>query len=425
MIRLTGSRIRWALAVGAAAVLLILAWRWWPHFVRPVNAQQATSGGAGPNTARAADGPLRVKVVRPKVEPFRHTTKQPAHVEPFEKTDVYAKAAGYLGRLGSALGRDGALGPGGEPLLGPDEKRRDLDIGDRVEKGQVLAELHIPEMIAELELKKAAHLQAIADVKKQQADVDYYAADLRRHEQLGQGGGISADLVDVKRRQYAAAAAAKESAQARVEVARREVEHQQALVDYAKVKAPYAGIITRRMVDNGDFVQSAATGKAEPLFTIVRVDRLRVVTDIPEADAKWVKLGQHAALTIDGGQKQIYQGEVVRSTDVLDPQGHKLRIEVELKDAAPPPRPGAYGWVEITFADHANALFVPASCLHHDGDKVYVLCGESGTARRHDVKLGYYDGARAQITAGLKPDEAVILPVQEAIEEGRAIEVAN
>src|SRR5437764_1117731 len=144
---------RWGLvaAAGGTVSLLGLLWLAWLYFLQPVMAQPSTnSGGTSSQSARNAEGPLRVKVVRPTVEHFRHTTKQPAHVEPFEKTDVYAKAAGYLGRLGPALG------PEGKPLLGPDGKPRDLDIGDRVDKGQLLAELHVPEMIAELELKKAA-----------------------------------------------------------------------------------------------------------------------------------------------------------------------------------------------------------------------------------------------------------------------------
>jgi multidrug efflux system membrane fusion protein len=426
MVRIDHRFVRAALAAGGFVLLVALVltlWQYWGSFVA---AQQSPGAGpprgakSSPETSAEKTEVPRVKVVRPTVEKhFRRTTKQPAHVEAYEQTDIYAKASGYLGRFGHALG------PDGKPLLGSDGQPRDLDIGDSVDKDQVLAELWIPEMIAERELKKALKEQAEADVKKHQADVDYYGADFNRHLELHKQGGIPKDLLDVKRRQFHAAQAAKESAQARVKVAQREVEHLEALIGYREIKAPYAGIITRRLVDNGAFVQSAASGKAEPLFKIVRVDRLRVVTDIPENESKWIKLGQTATLIIDSGRKQVYQGEIKRMTEVLDPQARKLRVEVELLKAqenSSRPRPGAYGWVEVEVANYNDAVFVPASCVHYEGDKPYLLCAGSGVARRHDVKIGYYDGVRAQVIEGLRPDDLVITQGQEGIRLGQQVE---
>jgi RND family efflux transporter MFP subunit len=154
------------------------------------------------------------------------------------------------------------------------------------------------------------------------------------------------------------------------------------------------------------------------------VDRLRVVTDIPENESKWIKLGQTATLTIDSARELVYQGEIKRMTDVLDPQARKLRVEVELKDPSPAPRPGAYGWVTIEVANYKDAVFVPAKCLHYEGEKTFLLCANTGQVRRHDVKIGYNDGKSALVTEGLRPNDLVIDHGQGAVRDGQKVEVA-
>jgi multidrug resistance efflux pump len=307
----------------------------------------------------------------------RSTTQPVYDIEPYERTEVYAKASGFIDKV-------------------------NVDIGDRVEEGAVLAELSIPEMQQEKAQKEALvdeadaavgqaqaavdaapDLIAAADAKvreaksrldQYQAEVDYRELEFQRHQKLHESGSIPDSLLEEKRKlrraaqnAYTAADAAVQSAEAdvrverararqaeadlrlaeaRLEVAKANLRQTEVMLEYAKVRAPYGGLITQRLVDTGDFAQSAADGKGQPLFAIVSDGPLRIVTDVPFDDAPWIRVGQRATVTVNGISGQ-FAGHVKRTAGVLDPKAHSLRVEVELSEAADGVRPGMYGSVTI------------------------------------------------------------------------------
>lgn len=412
------------------------------------------------------DQPARVKVVRPTREHLKRlSTPQPAHIAPYEKTDIHAMVAGYLATFGQSTGADG--------------KTRPVDIGDRVAKDQVLAKLSVPEREQE-RLQKAALVDqakaelgqaaaslnaaeavveaAKAKVEEERSNLAKYGADLayrksehERYVALVQERAVRKELEDEKLNQFRAAEAAQQAAQAtlataqaklkvehakfikakadvasaeaRLMVARANLEYTVIMLGYATIKAPYDGIVTRRLVDTGAFVQSAATGKAEPLFTLARVDRLRIVADIPEAEASLVKIGQSAAFQATAARGQPLTGKVVRFADALDSGTRTMRTEMELQDGpANSPRPGTFGSVIITLVDLPDALMLPANALLAGG-KPAVLIVEEGKARQREVELGFNDGVRVQVLRGLTGNEPVIADGKNRVRDGQAVEV--
>jgi HlyD family secretion protein len=427
----------------------------------------AAANAAPSDGDRAASGrPVRVKTVLPVREDLRRATHQPARVEPYERTDIYAKASGYLARLGQVA--DAAGSP------------RPVDIGDHVKQGDILAELWIPELEqdqrqkaalvqqsrAELRQIEAAQTAAEAMVEAAQAQRDETAAQLARHEAelayrkseheryatLAGDRAVQKALSDEKLNAYRAAEAALSaahaasatenanvkvaqarllkaradvaSAEADVRVAESNLEQAEIQLRYRVVKAPFDGVISRRFMDTGAFVQSAATGNANPLFTLARVDRLRVITDIPESETGLIRLGQSATLDVDAAPGQTLAGTVARFTDALDAATRTMQVEVEL-DGPPPAflRPGMFGEVTIILADSPNALMLPATALSTVGGEPCVFVVADGRARRKTVKLGGNDGVRLQISGGLNGDEVVITDGKNAVRDGQAVEV--
>jgi RND family efflux transporter MFP subunit len=362
---------------------------------------------------------VRVKVARPTREHLKHlSTPQPAHVGPYEKADIYAKVAGYVQMLGPALG------PDRKALLDQDGQPRPLDIGDRVEKDQVLAKLWVPEMEKELELKKALTKQSEADVKKYEAERVFREAELARLEKMVKDKSVEEARLDEKRLQRDAVQAAIASAEARVQVAMRETEHLQTLLNYATIRAPFTGLLTRRLVDTGAFVQSAATGKPEPLFTLARIDRLRIIADIPEADASLVTIGQSATFQTNASRGQSLAGKVVRFADALESGTRTMRTEVELDAQTKVLRPGMFGSVTILLADSPDALMLPTTALLSGDGKTAVLIVEEGRALKREVELGLNDGVRMQVLGGLAGSEQVIVVGKDPVREGQPVEVA-
>jgi RND family efflux transporter MFP subunit len=329
----------------------------------------------------------------------------------YEKTDIYAKVAGYVHTL------EPALGPDRKPLLDTDGKPRPLDMGDRVEKNQVLVKLWVPEMEKELLLKKALQKQAETDVKKYEAERVFREAELARLEKMVKARSIEEAVLDVKRLERDAAEAAIASAQARVQVAMREAEYAEELLNYASIPAPYDGILTRRLVDTGAFVQP---GKSEPLFMLARVDRLRIITDIPAPEASLVKIGQPATFQVNAARGQPLTGKVVRYADALDAGTRTMRTEVELDMAAHSLRPGMYGSVTII-----GAIMVPTSALVPGAEKPAVFVVEEGKARRREVELGTEEGGRVEVIRGLTGNEQVVTDAKNVAREGQPVEIAK
>jgi RND family efflux transporter MFP subunit len=213
------------------------------------------------------------------------------------------------------------------------------------------------------------------------------------------------------------------SAQARLKVAQANLKQAEILLAYGRVRAPFAGVLTRRMADTGVFVQSAGAGKASPLFTLACAGRLRIVANIPEPDTTWVQVGQPATLRVDAVRGRMFPGKVVRLADALDPATRTMRVEVELDGSPRVLRPGLFGALTITLADLPDALLLPTSALVPAGDRPAVMVVGAGRAHRQDITIGSNDGIRMQITDGLKGDELVITDGKDLVREGQPVEV--
>jgi len=205
-----------------------------------------------PTSSRtAADTATRVEVVRPQRKDIRHTVTQPATVHPYHQADIVAKVAGYF-----------------EAVY--------VDIGDEVEEGQPLAKLSIPEMDKQRD-------QAVARQQR-------LAAELER------------------------ATAAAEVAAAQRVAAEAEVEEIDTMLDYATLRAPFAGVVTSRDVDPGDFVSGSPAGgeSQRPLFHVDQQHRLRVRVTVPERDAADVDAGDPVVIDCDARPGKPIEAEATR-----------------------------------------------------------------------------------------------------------------
>lgn len=412
---------------------------------------------AAPVPSAGSDQPIRVKVVRPKREHLKRvSTPQPAHVEPYEKTDLYARVPGYLQKV-------------------------HVDIGDCVTKDQVLAELWIPEMEQERVHKVALVEQARAEVDQADAALNaaganvatakaliqeteaarvrveaYHELAKAEHKRLGalvESRVIDEQVMDETRYKLRAADAARDETEARIRSARAalqesaakrakaqaDVAHAKAnvkvvqanleqttiMLGYAKIRAPYEGVITRRLADTGAFIQATDSGKMMPLFSVVRHDRLRIIADIPEADSLYVRIGQPATLRIDALRGQQLAAKVARFSDALEAGTRTMRVELELHQHHTSLRTGMFGAVTIEYANEPNALFLPTSALLPSEGQAAVMVVEGNHARRRLIEIGYSDGDRMQISRGLNGTEEIIAEGKNMVRDGQNVEISK
>ena len=178
------------------------------------------------------------------------------------------------------------------------------------------------------------------------------------------------------------AAADVDAAKARLEVAKAEASRVDALRGYTKIKAPFDGVVTRRAVTRGDFVKG---GDKTPLFSVARIDPVRVVVQVPEADAGLVAVGQEVRLTLQGGAEATEVGKVTRTSWSLEPGSRTLRTEIDVPNEKGAVRPGTYVYARLT-AELPAAWAVPAAAVGKVNDEPVIYLVEGGKAVRVPVR---------------------------------------
>jgi HlyD family secretion protein len=349
---------------------------------------QRPSAAATPAEAPpAARAEAVVRVVRPERKTVRHPIEQPGfNIEAFQETAIFAKVSGYVAKWNA-------------------------DIGKEVKKGDVLAELDVPEMVVEVKQKEAAVRQAEAHVAQAkaaeltaQARLERARSQYERLAKVGQGGVLDRENIDEARLGFEAAKAAREQAKADVNAAGAAVEVAQANRDYARtmlryteIRAPYDGIVTQRNVNDRDFVRPGDAGvRGRPLYVVQQIDPVRVFVNVPGADAGWVKDGDPVSLRLQGAGGELFHGKVTRNARSLDPQARTLRTEIDVPNPDRKLMPGMYVQARIT-VEHPNVWALPAAAVRTEGDRTFCFTVEGGKAVRTPLQVGLRGGGLVEV----------------------------
>lgn len=401
------------LLVGLLGVVVILGGvGFWKHMQNSTERQAKV----GPTDAAKGTDVVSVQVERPERHDLSRQVSIPASVEAFEQTTLYAKAAGYL-------------------------KWIKVDIGDPVRKGEVIAEIDIPEMAPEYRGSEAEVERAKANVENAQAELERAKAELQlkklTYERLKSIREQEPDVlpqqeVDEAKAQFEVARALVSVAESKIKVATSEAGRAEAsrarlatLMEYVKIRAPFGGIVTRRYVDPGALIQQATSQtNVSPIVTVARVDTLRVFIDVPEPEVPFVKKGNPVTLIVDALPGKVFEGTATRFATALDPKTRTMRTEIDIPNRSGELRPGMYGRVKLTLERRANVLTVPASALIAEGNKLSIFTVVDGKARRVEVQTGFDDGTRVEITKGLTGNEPVITTGKSAVKDGMPVNVS-
>ena len=295
---------------------------------------------------------------------MRRSVGEPGEIQAFETTPIHAKIAGYV-------------------------KNWAVNIGAAVKKGQVLAELSVPELDAEVRQKEASVRHAVAKqeqakagvkmaeanvagaeaklvevragVKRAEADLTLWQSQTERVQGLVNGRAATEQLLDETRSKLRSAEAARAeidaqvktaevaviqsraaldqaqsdlgAAAAAIEVAKEDTRRVEALLGYCKIEAPMDGIVTQRNVNTGDLTRPGAD--AEPLFIVARSDIVTIRVNVPEGFAAEVNPGDRAKVKLQEMNGKTVEGKVSRISWALDPKTRTIRVEIDI------PNPGA------------------------------------------------------------------------------------
>src|SRR5712671_3261503 len=367
-----------------------------------VVAKRHPAASPSPLNPTKADSAPRVEVVRPRRVTVAQRVETNATLEAFEEADLFAKVSGYLSDVR-------------------------VDIGDHVKAGQVLAVINNPEMEqelaeakAQLESKKSSLESADRQLERYKANIKLQNALLERREELGTAGHFFSDraLDEVRANAEIAKAdlrvgeANRDQAAAQVDMATATVEKTKALLTYTQIVAPFDGVVARRLVNRGDLVQAATAARTTPsagsLFTVQRIDTIRVFCDVPENDVPHLHVGDPAIVKPAGFEGKPFIGKVTRFSLRLDPETRNMRTEIDLPNPKERLYPGTYAEVSLEMNRRPDALTVPAAAVGSDGDGNFVYTITDNRITRLAVKTGLTDNGRIEVTAGLSEETPVV-----------------
>jgi len=284
------------------------------------------------------------------------------------------------------------------------------DIGSRVSKGELLAEIDTPEIDQQLS-------QARADLATAQANVHLSAITAVRYYDLLKTDGVSKQEVDNANGDLAAKRAIVQSAEANV----RRLEE---LKSFQRVEAPFSGVITRRNTDIGMLINAGNGGSSQQLFFLAQTDPMRVYVNVPEAYASSIRPGIGAYLELTQFPGQRFEGKVVRTAEAIDLSTRTLLTEVDVPNKSARLLPGGYAQVHLLVKVTTQRLQVPVNALlfRAEGLRAVVIDANHRT-RLQALTIGRDYGISLEVLTGLKPDDWIVLNPPDSLEDGQQVHV--
>ena len=210
-------------------------------------------------------------------------------------------------------------------------------------------------------------------------------------------------------------------AAAQVNLATATVERIETLLAYAQIVAPFDGVVARRLVNRGDLVQAATSTRTKPLFTVQRIDTIRVFCDVPENDVPHLHLGDSAIVKPYGFEGKPFVGSVTRFSLRLNPETRNMRTEIDLPNPEQWLYPGMYAEVSLEMNRRPDALTVPAAAVGSDGVSNFVYTITDNRITRLAINIGLTDRGRTELTGGLSKETQVVTTFRAAPSPGTAV----
>jgi RND family efflux transporter MFP subunit len=319
----------------------------------------------------SANQPIDVETVRATTGVIYRWITLPGDIHALQEATLYAKVAGYL-------------------------KSIRVDKGDTVKAGEALAEIEAPELIADL-----ARYRAESDAAKSEYE--------RTQEAVQQAPDL---VVPIEL----------DRAKGKYEVAKANLSRIETLLAFAKITAPFPGVITRRYVDLGAFIPAATSGSAAQtaaIVTLMNFNTVRIQVSVPENEASRITKGQPVRLTVEAIPDKTFEGTVTRYAYALDEGSKTMLVEIELANPKLELRPGMYASVRIGVERHERAQLIPTTALAMEKTNSFVFTAQGNAAKKRPIKIGFNDGTNVEVIERL--DDPVIVIGKRSLSDGQPI----
>ena len=359
--------------------------------------------------------PITVAVARATFADLSRQLVLTAEFRPYQEVDVHAKVAGYL-------------------------KKINVDVGDRVSRGQLLGDLEIPEMADDLTRAMAAERRSNAELERARDELTRAnAAHEATHSSYARLASVikarpnlvaQQEIDDALARdrvteaQIAAAKSAIAAAEQQVQVSRADQDKVKTLNAYSRITAPFAGVVTKRYADTGAMIQAgtASQSQAMPVVRISENDVLRLVLPAPESVVPRIHIGSAVEVRVPT-LNRTFQGKVARFSGEVQSSTRTMETEVDVPNPTLVLMPGMYAEALLTLERRRDALAVPVQAIATQDNKATVLLvNGAGVIEARSVTVGLETPSKVEILAGLRQNDLVVIGSRSRLRVGQRVQ---
>jgi RND family efflux transporter MFP subunit len=378
-------------AVGAVLLGELLGIGIWQHYT--LHAQAAATA------QRHRDFVPSVQVMPVRSSGDKMSVEWPGTTEAFEAANIFARASGYI-------------------------DKRNVDIGDHVKAGQLLAQVTAPELDHQIAQAEATLAQMQAAFRQAQANKDLAQVTWGRDSKLVQEGWVTKQQGDTDRLTLQAQEGALDVAQANIKAEQAQLMVLRQQKAYQSIVAPFDGVITQRNIDVGSLVQADATSGTF-MFTIMHSDVIRIQLYVPQDEALGLSPGVAAVVSVPELPGRSFPGTVTRIATALQPGTRTLLTEIDVPNPDQALTPGIYCTVELQIPRKTPSLIVPSEAIIFNREGLSVAVVENGVAHIRKITEVRDLGTVIEVSEGVKDGDQVILNPPVDLTDGHKVIIRN
>ena len=341
-----------------------------------------------------------VRVMKPRQAAAIAVVMLPGDVQAMEEITIYPRTTGYV-------------------------KRWLVDIGDEVQEGDLLMEIDIPEVRAQLQQSEATLAESRASLERARATANLAQITTNRLRGLAAKKTISQQELDDSENNLAVAQANVQLSEATIDVNKANVQHNQELLSFSQIHSPFAGTVTARNVDTGKLVTAGnATGQA--LFHLARTSPVRIFVNVPQTFAPGVTKGMKAQIVSREMPGRAFEGTVTRTARAIDPLTRTLLTEIQVPNEDHALLTGSYVQVRMEVERQSPPLLIPAAALvfNSAGTQVAIVGPDQKVQLRAVEVVGDFD-RDVGIATGITVDDSVVVNPGDRMSDGLAVEIES
>lgn len=321
----------------------------------------------------------------------------PATTAAYAAANIFARASGYI-------------------------ETRNVDIGDRVKAGQILATIVAPELDHQISQAEATLGQLKAALQQAEANQKLTRVTWQREQPLVKEGWLPRQQGTIDVQTLKANEAAVGVAQANVVAQQAQLDVLRQQKTYQSVVAPFDGVITQRNIDIGSLVQADAVSSTF-MFTLLQSNMIRTQVYVPQDEAVGVQPGIDAVIHVPELPGRSFPGKVTRIADALQPGTRTLLVEIDIANPDGTLSPGTYTTAELRIPRATARLTVPAGAIIFNQKGLQVAVVENGIAHLRAITVARDLGTAVEVTEGVRAGDQVILNPAVELDDGNRVEV--